>query len=367
MKLWLPVLLATLLGQTSLSQESVPEPVQIGKPLASAQFEGNAESIDEGPSFSRSIGVGLAFKHAKELSQILRYSLHLKLKLESGSFRGIYSDEYLPRNELRIREALLQLQPYKPLAFSFGSLDQNDLLTPTLVNNESFPGMREDLRLSVAGVEVQAIAQQAVATSTYIGEHYSRDFDAGIPGFYLERLRFRYERQALELSAHASHFSYNNLPASVAYESRFLGNSATGNGENGSRFAHGFQGPEFSFGFQTGLTGELGLGGRVSQLENTLAPSNVNQARFANLSLKLPTWLLSATWLRIERDASPALYNISWLGHNNRQGYGLSIEKQYAGFNFSLEGGESRPIEDIPFQDRFVTLQFKIGKSHDFL
>lgn len=278
-----------------------------------------------------------------ELTGNLRHSLLPRLtgrvgasvQMEAGSSRDFYSEENQALQGARLREVSLEWTPLDTISLRAGVLPQGLLDNSLLFASQTFPALLETAKLGLGPFYVKLTAEQAVPTAGTLEGPSSRP--GAMPAFFIERAALGFvPHDDLFAEVHASHFAFQNLPETIAYRSRFAGNTVRGIGAAHSELTYAFQG------YELGLT----LSGKTSLhldprltgtwLKNAAAPDGRNEGY--SLLLELPFQIAAdvkvmpwAELFRREADVAPAYYDIRQWGHANRSGYAVGADVSFGG------------------------------------
>jgi hypothetical protein len=322
------VALATTETEIKTRDEVAPreKKTSIGMALSLYGFGASASEIE-----SRVVGTVIESDVKHSLTSRLKARLQAGVQLETGTARSFYNSEFEPRQTLILKETSLTATPLDFLTVRAGALDQNELRSPILFANQTFPAIAEEITLPFGKLKFALTAEQAYAADTQNFQSKARYFQQAA-SFFIERMRLSYtDKNNFEATLLASHFLFKNLSTQAAYQSNFLGNTVTGSGTASSRFASPFQGYEVGAHTTVRLFPWMNSAGQLSLLYNNRAPTDSNFGYWSSLKLEISavrdfTISPSIAVFRIESDVSPALFTDRAYAHTNSSGYQLGID-----------------------------------------
>jgi hypothetical protein len=334
----------------------------------SASFYGRA--ADELSNASRIAGTEIGGDVRHHFSPSLLGRVWLGVQLEAGSSQAYYTTDNQPQRQARLREASLDWSPWETVHLAVGALSQDDLEIPTLLAVQTFPGFRQSGQWEAGPFYFGAQAEQTVPTANLLTDGPSLR-QGSLSAFFLERVLLGVRpAETVRLETHLSHFAFDNLPESVAYQSRFYGNTVRGAGASQSEFAYGFRGYE--------IGALLGFDGshftptvRASWTTNPDPPSGSAfsvdfRPRFR---LGQSTWVTPrAQYFHVDADAAPAYYNDKELGHNNRRGYRAGLELDFGeGWLVGTQATYAQVLQSSPYQAELHYFLFYFRSVYDVL
>jgi hypothetical protein len=306
------------------------------------RFGLSAESFQNDKEQAQTVGFGLEGDLRYHLLDNLEFKAEGRLVLQSGQAQSQFGDN-VPTSGVYLTEALVTYKPLHVFSIAAGAIDQSYLRSPLLVSSRPFPGVDEKLAFGNSKQGVEFIAEQSIPTSISLSTEVS-DRDP-TPYFLTETLNFiTTPLQDLKLEAYASHYHFSRLPSSVAIDSVGFGNSSTGDaGSQTTQFLYRFDG------FLAGGQGTLRLRPHwklitgAQFLDNTEAPTAAGEGFLSYVETAVQTSKSFSFAPRVEyffneSDSSPAFYNSSEYGHNNRRGYAGQIEMNFLKAGFKVKG-----------------------------
>ena len=261
-----------------------------------------------------------------QTSPKMSFKLSADLNFNSGFQQSIF-DSNIEKNGFQLREASLNWAALSKLTLSAGALNTGSLKSPLLVSNSTtFTGLKERYQFnSIANWQFSFMAHQLIPTSESLSKQNSQIEPT--PYFFTESLQASADiNSRLKVTSALHLFEYTNLPQSVALKSRLYGNSVPNSTD---QFSYTFKGYAFNLASSILLNGRHSLQLGYSFLQNQSAPSERNQGQLISAQY---TWSKKTDLIIVPKieyfinqsDSSPAYYNDSFYGHNNRKGLAYS-------------------------------------------
>lgn len=238
---------------------------------------------------------------------------------------------------ININEAIVSVFPKGFFSLDAGIINQRFLGSGLLVSDLPFPALRQTLKgewqIEDTTIELGLKAQQAIPTSRTL-DNQKRSEKEGTPSFMTQTLYADVEfTKSTSLNASFSRYQFKELPSSVAFESRLLGNTVPYSTASQSQFLFDYRGSLYTLNARQELLSGLSLYGGGELIENDEAPSAYNRGFLTKVGV---TWNFSDHELDLslanyfnESDSSPAFYNSSRLGHNNMKGQAYAAAFTY--------------------------------------
>lgn len=289
------------------------------------------------------------------------------------------SGDLQPKNVLYPTELSANWKPWDFMLLKGGVLSQSAVAGEEidvnlyydsflLFDHQAFPGTQETFLLEQKNLKASLTFEQAVPTSTTLSTQAMSQ--EPLPRFASETVRGEWGPvESFSLAGWITHFSFFDLPSSVAEQSRWGGNTIYG--DQNAYFAYPFQGA------LVGLSATVKPNSRVSTsfgahyLQNFLAPDHANRGQLgylaANYHLNSKMDLLPLVDVfRLESDASPAFYNSFQDGHNNRVGQGAQVELRFKqwGFKIGFRYEQTTPIDYNPLQQPAQLYLFELETDY---
>lgn len=334
-------------------------------PPIQGTLQWHALSVDE--SFQNAKVFGTAFLFSipdLKVTDAITLEAEAGVNLEIGSNNSTYIKEFAPEREVVLRKAYLEFIPVSFLQLKAGAINQQDYQSPLLLGGRAFIAAQEQLTLPVGDLQnITLRSQQAIPSNDTLTNRIGA-VEGKPPQFMIHSLGLDLDGDVLSLQVEASLWRYQSLPNSVAYYSRFMGNTVVGIGTDASRFYYNYYGKNASFKlglFQSSLFNFQISGQWVT---NDEAASGHDTGMMGSAGFGFYGHRLSAHWLKNESDSSVAFYNASNLGHNNRKGYGVSIEGPVnTVWNYSAKYWNLDLIESNLYQSAGTRFQFGLERS----
>ncbi|MFT6069108.1 MAG: hypothetical protein ACJAT2_000415 [Bacteriovoracaceae bacterium] len=244
--------------------------------------------------------------------------------LETGSNESLFVDEFKPRQDLVLKEASLSYAPIEAIKIEAGALNQNRYESPLLLTDTAFVSAKESLQFKISDYSFGLFLSQSVPSNHFLTNRLG-SVDEGAPSLLIEGISMHLAGDLMFFKTQIMRFKFNNLSSNVAYNSQFLGNSTRGSSTSTTAFLYDFEGYNavMELGFNIGETSSLTLKGQY--LYNDKAPDGRNTGYLASLKLEVGQMSLTGIYFKNESDSSPAFYNSSTYGHNDRDGQGLEV------------------------------------------
>lgn len=368
--------LSTTQAQTAqtdaaLQQKDINQTFQFAYRLSS-QFSSFANEREQ----MQSMGLKAELEAKRRLLPRLLFVARAGANYESGYAQSRFG-EFSGNNALVLDETYLSLRildmTSTRLTLAAGALNQRELETSMLVSDQAFPGARETLTLGSKEFFFKIWAQQTVPTSKSLS---TRAVDAEVtPSFLTETAEIGVEPlDGLRGRIFATHYAFHNLPSAVAVDSIVYGNTTDETGPLTEKFKYRFDG------FLAGGSAEIDLGRSFSMgvegytIQNTAAPESYRNGQRIDTFMRigLPGDIditPSAGVFFAESDVSPAFYNDSRIGHNNRQGWLASFETFFKKERFKLRADytDSDVINPSKDQSRQQIIRFRFETLYDLL
>ncbi len=249
-------------------------------------------------------------------------------RLEGGSSRALFNDEFAPRQTPVLKEASVSWTPVDPCNLRAGAINQNFLDSPLLSYEQSFPALYENCQMPIGNFKLGVELEQSYASDTQNTQPTGRSLQSD-SSFFIERLSLAYEASDdVKGKLHVSHYMFSGLSPLVAYQSQFMGNTSSGLDEKNADFSFAYQGYEYGFTGQGKLLDNK-VEAKYTGLRNSGAPGGANTGHDVHLKVtrEFKDFSLAPElrYFKIESDAAPAFFNDRTIGHANMQGYGAQV------------------------------------------
>lgn len=269
-------------------------------------------------------------------------------------------------NSINLNELILGYSILDNLEIEAGALNQNRLNTPMLVQDRAFPGVQARNSFNIGKTfNVQLKAQYSIPNS--VSFETDRTQNEALPSFLTQGFDFRWKPlEWLKLRGDVHHFTFNDLPSVVAFESGRLGNEVAGVQSSQSFFIYDFDGfsQSYDLSFQASKTFVPKID--IQMIYNSGAPTDRNRSQWTGVGFD---WFFkdviispSVAYFFAESDSTPALYSDVRLGRNNREGmsYKLRVNFKNSGFSVSANYIQANLIETDPVQNDLRTFEFML-------
>lgn len=327
-----------------------------------ASFGFKGDYVDDKQVEARIFGAQGEVKFDQLLFEKLKARIGVGVTLETGSNNSLFVDEFAPDQRLYLIEGNLVYTPFNWLELKAGAINQGMFSSPLLLTSTNFLAATEKVSFQFfENYQLYLHLQQGIPQNDQLSVRVGA-VEEGTPSFFMESIGLDLPGDLVSLNISAGQFAFNKLSNSVAYHSRFLGNSVTGLGQDDSSFLYKFQGLNFQgrLEFRPDYYGFM-LSGQY--LYNDKAPDNRNNGHLARAGIVLGDSEIFTEVFRNESDTSPAFYNSKTYGHNNRKGMGIGSRIAFRDFLLRLHYSENDIIEGNIFQSDSKVFQFWIKKD----
>lgn len=323
-----------------------------------------AQSVAGERSESQLAGTSLSLLASHQLNSQFHVQLDAALKLENGSHKSLDIAEHSPKQQVLLRSAFVNYRPADWFILQAGSLDQHHFKSPLFITSTAFVAARETLKLTASQHAFYLTIQQAIPNNQNLSERLG-SIDQGTPSLFTETVGHRFNGDLFNSELALTSFGFRNLSNSVAHQSRFMGNSVVGIGQDSAEFNYKYRGFNAQLELWMALPNYWSLSLQGHWTKNKKAPEERSTAQWAQLSLNTQKWSFRGQYFRSESDASVAFYNNKHLGHNNVEGHGLGLEFRSAWGHLGLDAIQTKPLRRNIFQDKativVVELNQKLG------
>ncbi len=317
-----------------------------------------------------SAGFGITFDFSHIVNENLLFKAVTGASMRSGYVHTRFG-EMSARNSIWISDGYVQGSLGSVLKLRGGIINQGVWNASQVNDGVPFPGLLEIIRFGdeyfvqlMAGQSVP-IAHEDLSTRTTGTEP--------TPTFMAESITIGLQPQNawLGLSLFGGHWAYHNLPRSTARDSDVGGNTLVEVDGWDRQFKYRFEG------WFAGASGQLNfskrsyLSAHIEVSQNTQAPEAFGAAQVAGLTLTfgLPKNVdvtSGVDFFFSESDASPAYYNSTFYGHNNRQGYAVNLAANFRDLGFRIGGmfTDADVINPNPLQERQQLYMIKFETNY---
>jgi hypothetical protein len=331
---------------------------------ATFDFQLSAFSLKETALLSRGTSSNVETHLSYQIDENLKLNFWPGANFSSGQ-QASRDQVNVLANTIYVKEASAELKYTSFLDIKAGALNQKEFLPGLSGQAKAFPalGVRASF-LPLSTFDVEVLAQAAVPTSTGLATNSSELQSSST--LLSATINF-----AIKSSAGASavlsysHFSFNDLTSSSAFDSAYRGNSVNRLSSSAYGFVYGYQGDEVLF--RTSYSGELfDIKGKAGLVKNSLAPSQLNQGFFVSVEpgLKINEKNLLrviASSFRVESDAMVAVFSDATFGRTNRSGGRLGIALEKKQYSWQLLYTRSDLIASNAFQSSDESLALDLA------
>ncbi len=329
---------------------------------------------------------GRSYENETDTAQLSIFSAQTKLRYRLAPSLSLRSDvsarlgtgrsqsrfgEYTPVNGFKVREAIVRWTPIYNLGLEAGALGNNSKM-PNLISKGAFPGVSQFIRFKSKYFRAKFKALQAIPTSTTLSTRAIEKEET--PYFFTESFEVTVKpAKEFSLTGYVRHFSFVDLPSAVAQDSALQGNTVFEIGPNDSAFRYEFNGWAYGAESKVKLHRRFTLLGGIFIVTNSEAPEAFNQGQYtfggARFNFKDVEISTVGDYFFTESDVTPAFYNSSAYGHNNRQGFGAKIGLKFKklGFNLSMSYVEAQLINPTANQSDQRVLGIRLETLYDKL
>lgn len=307
-------------------------------------------------------GTSLSLLASHRLSSELHVHLNASMRLENGSHKSLDIAEFAPEQQVLLNSAEISYRPYTWIELKAGALNQEHFKSPLFVESTAFVAARETLKYVTGNNSFYVSIQQAIPNNQNLSERLG-SIDQGTPSLFTETLGHRFNGDLFNSELAVTSFGFRNLSNSVAHQSRFMGNSVIGIGQDSAEFNYKYQGLNAQFELWMALPAQWSLALQGHWTKNRKAPESRSTAQWVGLSLNSLQWSFKGQYLSSESDASVAFYNNKILGHNNVEGFGLGLEYRTGWGRLKLDTIQTSPIEHNIFQDDATIVMLELNQT----
>jgi hypothetical protein len=355
--LWL--LFFSILPYKAMSNESINIPKEW---FFQAGLSFYAQSIAGDRTEAQIAGTALSLLASHRINPKLHIFLDASLRLENGSHKSLDIEEFTPEQQVLLNNAEVNYRPVSWLELQVGSLNQEHFKSPLFIESTAFVAARETARYIHGKNSFYVSIQQAIPNNQNLSERLG-SIDQGTPSLFTETLGHRYNGDLFNSDFGISSFGFRNLSNSVAHQSRFMGNSVIGIGQDAAEFNYKYQGINAHLELWMALKAQWSLSLRGHWTKNRKAPDARSNAQWAELSLNFKELSFKGQFIHSESDASVAFYNNKFLGHNNVKGFGLGVELRSPWGHLNLDAVQTRPIRYNIFQERATVVMLGLNQQ----
>ena len=349
----------------AVESSSTTELSDTAKPVKSKlsyvfNFSTKTASYSEGEDNSSQVQLGFSPQLTFKFTPSFIINADTTMNLSSSRVQSRYSNE--SNNNFVLNELSMNYIPTEYATFSLGALNQSHLNSPFLVSGISFPGVAARIEKKINSLTLGYKGQNLIPTSTSFDSDRTNKEET--PNLLTQGVFAKYDlSNSIRLGGQANYFSFNNLPSIVAYDSKRLGNTVTGVATGDSHFANNFSGLSVSSYANIDYNKNIEQNLSISIVENSQTESGNNRAQMieTNLSFKTKSvdYIPGVGVFYAEPDVSPAYYNTSLLGHNNREGIKYSLRAVFKKINLAVQANyvDAKVINESIYQDDLTAVE----------
>lgn len=309
----------------------------------------------------------------RKFTSYLSTRIDLTVLMSTGTYTNQYTDAGKAPNAIFLNEAVLQLDPLKFFTFEAGVIQTDFLSLPSNFQPLGFPSLRETIHIQGDVLKLSTFAMQSIPTSdSKAVQPTENGLITTLNTFGLSLGTPTEDKDDPGLAVGVTRFSFNNLNASAAQDSQYLGNTMVSPGPQ-PRFAYDFAGTEFGAQGKMKLTKNWSGSLNGAYLKNDLAPdgSNVGYTYSGGLTVAIAglEYGIVLGHFYNETDTLPASYASLSRGYNDRLGNKavLTIEDKKQKIVGKIQYVESTPIIDMPYITDRSTLLFSLESAYEIL
>jgi hypothetical protein len=316
------------------------------------------------------MGVGIS-AHAKHyLTEDIHARISGGLNVQTGSSSSARDNNiYTPSNGNYLKEAAVSYSPISMIEIEGGVVNQSFLNAPMVVDKKGFIAAKEKFSYKLLDTTFSFLATQAIPNNRNLSQKIDVN-DEGDPRFYAESFVIDQELYVGEFTFSTTHYAYDNISNSIAYESILLGNTGTPISKGNGTLANTYSGWNFDLSYNANINNNFNLKVTGSFITNSQATENNTGYRVGpKLSYNTGDHRYSLEFenFQIEADASVAYYNSSRYGMANKQGNRLRFEYFNRPSNLKL-GAEvisNSVINENIYQSDETVILFSLRKTYD--
>jgi hypothetical protein len=344
----------------------------IAKPMygIKSSMEISAFSVESKQVNAKVFRYRMLFEKDFSIADNLTVNIKGGFDLEAGSNSSSVIDQYAPQNQFVLKNASLDWKPLSFFTIKAGALNQGKG-HPLLKPNAPFIGVSEQVELELTKQHSFYLKlQQLIPNNYFLANRIGTLGDQGTPTYFDETIGTKLTGDVVSLNAEVTHFKYNDLSSSVAYQSQFIGNSISGGGELNSNYLYGFEGYSIYSHLEAHFNNDFGIDLTGRFLYNDNAPDNRNSGHILSAGLKVFDKVIYLWNFQNKSDSSPAFYNSGATGHNNMEGYAIAF-RTYSSINdinrpklqYNIEYSHKDPIETNLFQSSEDSILVSLKKN----
>lgn len=321
---------------------------------------------------------GSFLRNDESRERLMKVKLYGKFNLEFNSYIFGYFEPYLVVKEgevqhrrfirsedsvIQMHQGFFEVRPLERFSFQIGAINQDYLDAPLLVSDRSFLSALFAYSYIKEKFEVQTVLQQSTPS---IVNSFRRSNEIVEPPLFSSLFTYSewIPSDYYSFKGHITGFYFNNLPSTIAYQSKSYGNTVSGT-RTSAGFAYSYYGVNFDVSSQIRLTPKIYVSVGYNGLMNLGAPVEKAWGERVYGILDMDFWKFAKIYSRVEyfynnSDSAPAHFNSEMYGHNDRTGFLVEIKSFFPKGNFELG---FRYVVSDPIQESIVSSS--IGKRQE--
>lgn len=349
-------------GQNSIA---LPEANSTNKFAAEWRLRFSGTDVHDEQSQSKLVDIRTDVKATYTLSNSLYLDFQPTLRLQSGQTQSMDGADK-PENKITLNQAAANYQPFQPLKFSAGALNQRYLHTGLLMDSIAFPAARSELSLKAGNLSTGLALESAIPTSTSLSTN-TRELEA-TPSLNTATFKINWKNtQNLSWKMSAGYFAFNNLPSAVAQSARLLGNEVNKLSDAQYSFMYRYEGIEASTQLTFPVLASLDLTLGAEFLENQKAPTDLNKASLLSAKGEVPlnrnmNLIVGGGYFSIAPEAAVSFFNAGTF-ETNRVGYfaesALSFKKERFSIGFKYSDAEVMFSSTLQSREKTMIIQLE--------
>ena len=319
---------------------------------------------------ANSMGVGIDAHVLHNLSSSLQARISAGMNVQTGSSSSARDNNiYAPSNGNHLKEALIAYTPIELIELEAGVVNQSFLEAPMVVDKKGFIAAKQKFTYKVLDTRFSLLASQAIPNNRNLSQKINVN-DEGDPRFFAETFRVEQELFVGKAKLDLTHYAYDNISNSVAYESILLGNTGSPIDKGNGKLANSYNGWNADLKYDFDFSNNMNLGFNANYIINSAANEN-NTGFRAGAKLSYASgdskYSVELENFSLDADASVAYYNSSRYGMANKAGNRIRIE--YHNVTSALKVGaeaiSNKVINENIYQSDETVILFSLRKTYD--
>ena len=316
------------------------------------------------------MGVEISANAKHFLTEEIHARISAGLSVQTGSSSSARDNNiYTPNNGNHLKEAAISYSPISMIELEGGVINQSFLNAPMVVDKKGFIAAKEKFYYKLLDTKFTLVATQAIPNNRNLSQKIDVT-DEGDPRFYAESFIVNQELFVGEFQFSTTHYAYDNISNSIAYESILLGNTGTPISKGNGTLANTYSGWNFDLGYNVNINNNLNLkltGNYIINTQATEANSGYRVGTNLTYSSGDNRYTLILENFQIEADASVAYYNSSRYGMANKEGNRIRFEylNRPTQLKLGAEVISNSVINENIYQSDEIVLLFSLRKTYD--